>query len=99
MRVILKIHPKTGVTYIPKYLLEDGFKGQIDVFGAGPVIVLIHPDADADAIKESLSLVSRDIALAPRTRQLRSFKESLRNSDWQKGTHGEQEAHTGAKRE
>lgn len=70
MRIRLKINPKTGVIYLPRQLVEDGFKGNVDVFGAGPVVVIVHPDAEVKAIRESLDLVSRDIELTPRMKSL-----------------------------
>ena len=63
MRIKVKINPKTGVVYLPKSVVEDGFKGKVDVYGAGSVIVIPHPDADVATIKESMSLVARDIEL------------------------------------
>lgn len=71
MRIKIKINPKTGVIYLPKYILQDGFKGEVDIFGAGSVIVIPHPDADLATIKESMSLVVRDIELAPSSRSRR----------------------------
>jgi hypothetical protein len=67
MRIKIKINPKTGVVYLPKYMLEDGFRGEVDAFGAGSVIVLTHPDADVSVIRKSISLVLKDIELAPQS--------------------------------
>ncbi len=71
MRIKIKINPITGVVYLPKYILEGGFKGEVDVYGAGSVIVVLHPDADVATVKESISLVARDIELTPSTRPRR----------------------------
>jgi hypothetical protein len=71
MRIKVKINPKTGVVYLPKSIVEDGFNGEVDVYGAGAVIVIPHPDADVTTIKESMSLVARDIELTPGTRPRR----------------------------
>jgi len=68
VRIKIKINPKTGVVYLPREMVEDGFRGEVDAFGAGSVIVITHPDADVMAIKESITLVSRDIELTPRSR-------------------------------
>lgn len=70
MRIRLKINPKTGVVYLPKVLLEDGFKGQADAFGSGPVVVIIRPDADLETVKDCLVSVSKDIELTPRMKSL-----------------------------
>ena len=66
----MKINPKTGVAYFPQELLEDGFTGAVDVFGFGPVVVLIRPDADLNTVKDCLVSVSKDIELTPRMRTL-----------------------------
>ena len=71
MRIKIRINPKTGVVYLPKYMLEDGFRGEVDVFGAGSVLVIAHPDADVTTIKESVSLVARDIELTSQGRSRR----------------------------
>ena len=63
MRIKIKINPKTRVAYLPKSVIEEGFKGEVDVYGAGSVIVIPHPNADAATINESISLVARDIEL------------------------------------
>lgn len=72
MRKKIKINPKTGVVYLPREMVEDGFRGEVDAFGAGSVIVITHPDADVMAIKESINLVAKDIELTPRSRSRRS---------------------------
>lgn len=63
MRIKVKINPKTRVVYLPKSVIEEGFEGEVDVYGAGSVIVIPHPSADAATINESMSLVARDIEL------------------------------------
>jgi len=70
MRIRLKINPKTGVIYLPKVLVEDGFSGEVDAFGSGPVLVIIRPDADLETVKDRLDSVSKDIELTPRMRSL-----------------------------
>jgi len=65
MRIKIKINPKTRVLYFPKSMVEAGFNGEVDVFGAGSVLVITHPNADVMAIKESISLVAKDIELTP----------------------------------
>lgn len=70
MRIRLRINPKTGVIYLPKVLVEDGFKGEVDAFGAGPVLTIIRPDADLDAVKDFLESISKEIEQTPRMRSL-----------------------------
>lgn len=68
MRIKIKINPKTRVVYLPKDIVESGFNGEVDAFGAGSVFVITHPNADVAAIKESISLVLKDIDLTPHSR-------------------------------
>ena len=65
MRIRMKINQKTGVTYVPKVLLEDGFKGDVNVFGYGPVLVIVRPGADIDTISESLTSINKDMKMTP----------------------------------
>lgn len=76
MRLKVRINPKTRVIYLPKDLVEDGFRGKIEVFAAGSVVVIIHPDADLPTINESLSLVSKDIELTTRITELGASEKS-----------------------
>lgn len=71
----MKINPKTGVIYLPKVLIEDGFKGAVDMFGYGPVLVIIRPGTDPDMIVDCLMSVSKDIKMTP------SIKSHSDNSD------------------
>lgn len=75
MRIRLKINPKTGVIYLPRVLVEDGFKGEVDAFGAGPVLVIVRSDADLETIRDRLESVSKDIELTPRMRRLPFLEE------------------------
>jgi len=65
MRTKIKINPKTGVIYLPMVLIEDGFKGVVDMFGYGSVLVIIRPGTDPDTIVDCLVSVSNDIKMAP----------------------------------
>jgi hypothetical protein len=65
MRTKIKINQKTGVIYLPMVLIEDGFKGVVDMFGYGPVLVIIRPGTDPDTIVDCLMSVSKDIKMAP----------------------------------
>jgi hypothetical protein len=75
LRIRLKINPKTGVIYLPRVLVEDGFKGEVDAFGAGPVLVIVRSDADLETIRDRLESVSKDIELTPRMRRLPFLEE------------------------
>jgi len=59
----VRINPKTGVLYIPKELLNDGFKGDVDALSNAMTFIIIHPSADLEKVKESLEITLRDIQL------------------------------------
>jgi len=59
----VRINPKTGVLYIPKELLNDGFRGDVDALSNAMTFTIIHPSADLEKVKESLEITLRDIEL------------------------------------
>ena len=71
MRIRMKVNPKTGVTYLPKALVEDGFKGKVDLFGYGPVIVIIRPSTDTDVIIDCLTSIGKDIKMTPSMKEVK----------------------------
>jgi len=48
---------------MPKELLRDGFKGDVDVFSNSITFTIVHPGADLQKVKESLEITSKDIEL------------------------------------
>lgn len=63
MRTRIKVNPKTGVFYVPKDLLDDGFKGEMDALANAMTFTFIHPEANLETVKESLEIMLRDIDL------------------------------------
>lgn len=63
MRTRIKINPNTGVLYMPKDLLDDGFKGEMDALSNAITFTIIHPGADLEKVKESLEIMIKDIDL------------------------------------
>ena len=63
MRTRIKVNPKTGVFYVPKDLLGDGFKGEMDALSNAITFTIIHPKANLERVKESLEIMLRDIDL------------------------------------
>jgi len=59
----VRINPKTGVLYVPKELLNDGFSGDVYVLGNAMTFTILHPSADLERVKESLEIALRDINL------------------------------------
>lgn len=48
---------------MPKELLRDGFKGDVDVFSNSITFTIVHPSADLQKVKESLDITLKDIEL------------------------------------
>lgn len=63
MRAKVKVNPNTRVLYIPKDLLNDGFKGEMDTISNALTFTIIHPTANLEGVKESLEIVLRNIDL------------------------------------
>ena len=73
-KIRVRINPKTGVLYIPKELLNDGFRGDVDALSNAMTFTIIHPSANLEKVKESLEITLRDI-------ELRLARESPRRGD------------------
>ena len=73
-KIRVRINPKTGVLYIPKELLNDGFRGDVDALSNAMTFTIIHPSADLEKVKESLKITLRDI-------ELKLTRESHRRGD------------------
>lgn len=63
MRTRIRVNPNTGVLYMPKDLLDDGFKGEMDALSNAMTFTIVHPEADLERVKESLKIMLRDIDL------------------------------------
>jgi hypothetical protein len=59
----IRINPNTGVLYMPKELLREGFSGDVNIFSTSITFTIIHPSADLRKVKESLDITLRDIEL------------------------------------
>lgn len=63
MRTKIRVNPSTGVLYMPKDLLDDGFKGEMDALTNAMTFIIVHPEANLHRVKESLEITLRDIDL------------------------------------
>ena len=63
MRTQIKINPKTGITYIPDNIREEGFKGEIELLANAKTVTLFLPGASLDEIERSLLIVLEDVRL------------------------------------
>ena len=48
---------------MPKQLLEDGFSGDVDVYGNSITFTIVHPSADIRKVKQSLDITLKEIEL------------------------------------
>jgi hypothetical protein len=65
MRIRVKINKTTGVAYIPKALVEDGFNGDTDLFGYGSVLVIIRPGTDTQTVIDCLGAIGKEVQTNP----------------------------------
>lgn len=71
MRTKIKVNPNTGVLYVPKDLLDDGFKGEMDALSNAMTFTIVHPEANLQKVKESLEIMLRDIDLRLKRKTVR----------------------------
>lgn len=60
-KVAISIGKKTGITYIPKGLREEGFVGRVEGIQALLTLTLIKPESDLSGVERSLKLALKDI--------------------------------------
>ena len=63
MKTKIKVNENTGVLYVPKDLLDDGFKGDMDAFYNSLTFTIIHPQANLESLRKSLQILIDDIDL------------------------------------
>lgn len=59
----ISIGEKTGITYIPKDLREEGFVGKVDGFPNALTLILVKPGASLADIERSLRILLQNIRL------------------------------------
>jgi len=62
-RIIIKVDPRTGVTYFPQEIRREGFVGQIEGFPNALTFTLIKPGTKLADVEKSLNIILQDIAL------------------------------------
>ena len=63
MKTKIKVNGNTGVLYMPKDLLDDGFKGEMDALVNSMTFTIIHPKANLESLRKSLQILIEDIDL------------------------------------
>lgn len=76
-KVIVRIDPKNGQTYLPRHIREGGFTGECEVLESTFTITFIKPGTNLRDVDQSLQLVRQDIAL--RTQYERNGDVKMKN--------------------
>ena len=62
-KIIVKVDPKTGQTYLPREVRNSGFIGAVEVISSVATLTFIKPNAKLGDIQGSLRLTSSELAL------------------------------------
>lgn len=57
----IKVNPKARVAHIPKELIEQGFKGDLDGYANAVTLTLVNPDTPLKDVERSLKIVLDDV--------------------------------------
>lgn len=63
MKKKISINPQTGISYIPKDLVSNGYSGDVEVLINVVTATLIKPGTDLLSVKRSLEITIQDIDL------------------------------------
>jgi hypothetical protein len=63
MKKKIKINAKARIAHLPKELVEQGFSGEIDAYSNAFTLVLTRKGSNLKQIRESLTIVLKDIEL------------------------------------
>ena len=57
----IKINPKARIAHIPKELIEQGFKGDLDGYANAVTLTLVNPKTPLKDVERSLKIVLDDV--------------------------------------
>ena len=63
MKKKISINPQTGISYIPKDLVSNGYIGDVEILINAVTATLIKPGTDLQSVKRSLEITIQDIEL------------------------------------
>ena len=62
-KIIIRVDPRTGVTYFPKHIRREGFTGEIEGLPNALTFTLIRPGTKLADVERSLEIVLQDVRL------------------------------------
>jgi hypothetical protein len=62
-RITIRVDPRTGVTYFPKEIRQEGFIGEIQGLPNALTFTLIKPGTSLADVERSLLIILEDIRL------------------------------------
>jgi hypothetical protein len=63
MKRKITINPEARVAYIPKELIDQGFKGELDGYANAVTLTIVNPNTPLEDVERSLEIVLQDIKL------------------------------------
>lgn len=63
MKKKISINPQTGISYIPKDLVSNGYVGDVEILINAVTATLIKPGTNLSSVKRSLEITIQDIEL------------------------------------
>jgi len=63
MKRKITINPKARIAHIPKELIDQGFKGDVDGYANAVTLTLVNPKTPLEQVEQSLRIVLDDISL------------------------------------
>lgn len=63
MKRKISINPKTGITYIPKDLIDAGYINNVELLANAITVTLVKPGTNLESVKRSLEIIIQDIDL------------------------------------
>ena len=81
MKRKITINPEARVAYIPKELIDQGLKGELDGYANAITLTIVKPEASLEDVENSLLIVLEDIRFRKKLeRKNKSGRKSSRKS-------------------
>lgn len=75
MKRSIKINPEARIAYIPKELIEQGLKGDVDGYANAVTLTLVSPNTPLKDVEKSLEIVLDDIRFRRRLEEDKQKQE------------------------